>query len=198
MRGSYCVYVPGRGGMTIDEVKPFSLRRNVSQAREEVWRSRGGVDAYTGKKRRGLEDENQNVDHVIEIQMVEHATFDTLNRNIELKNRMRDVINSSENLNVTSRAINQAKKGPFTAALNRLRKRDGSLREVSVEQLARSGRARWLVDSGVWSNIEKEIVESYDQVENTLSNQRLTRAQTKIIEESADQIHELLVKIKNF
>lgn len=184
--------------MTIDEVKPFSLRRNVSQAREEVWRSRGGVDAYTGKKRRGLEDEIQNVDHVIEIQMVEHATFDTLNRNIELKNRMRDVINSSENLNVTSRAINQAKKGPFTAALNRLRKRDGSLREVSVEQLARSGRARWLVDSGVWCNIEKEIVESYDQVEKTLSNQRLTRAQTKIIEESADQIHELLVKIKIF
>jgi hypothetical protein len=99
---------------------------------------------------------------------------------------------------VTSRAINQAKKGPFTAALNRLRKRDGSLREVSVEQLARSGRAKWLVDSGVWCNIEKEIVESYDQVEKTLSNQRLTRAQTKIIEESADQIHELLVKIKIF
>ena len=99
---------------------------------------------------------------------------------------------------MTSRKINQAKRGPFTAAINRLRKRDGTLREISVEQLARSGKAKWLVDNGSWENIRGEIVASYDRMEDTLGQHRLTRAQTKTLENVVEELHETLDKIKIF
>lgn len=176
---------------------PFSLRRNVAKDREKVWLQRNDVDVYTGRERRALATE-QNVDHVLEVQIAEHATGSTLMNNRELTDRVRAVVNSAGNLNVTSRRINQTKRGPFTAAVNRLRKCDGSLRDISVEQLARSGRARWLVDEGIWANIETEVVKSYDYIENTLTNQRLTRAQTKLLDKAVDEIHTVLNKIQLF
>ena len=188
--------------IAVEDNKPppqkHSLRRNVGRLRDNVWCERHGRDAYTKLERGRLAEADQNVDHVIEVQIVEHAALGSLLENTELTNRVRDALNSAANLNVTSRKINQAKRGPFTAAINRLRKRDGTLREISVEQLARSRKAKWLVDNGSWENIRGEIVASYDRMEHTLGQHRLTRAQTKTLENVVEELHETLDKIKIF
>jgi hypothetical protein len=164
--------------------------------RDDIWLERGGRDAYTQKPRAFIREDEQNVDHVLEVQLVEHAALDLLSTNRELVSRFRDAVNTCANLNVTARKVNQAKRGPFTAALNRLRKFDGGLREVSVEQLARTGRARWLVDEGIWANIEKQTVVSYDKLAANLNDARLTRAQTAIMEHAVDNLHRTLEKIQ--
>jgi len=169
----------------------------VSRMRDDVWRARGERDAYTEEPRARILEVEQNVDHVLEVQIVEHAVFhgaQPLNR--ELLDRLRNTVNAPANLNVTTRKVNQAKRGPFTAALNRLRTFDGGLREVSVEQLARSGRARWLVDTGVWANIERQAVLSYDDMTRKMGEARLTRAQTVVLEEAVDNLHRTLEKIQ--
>ena len=173
-----------------------SLRKPVSRMRDAVWRERDGIDAYTERPRKLLVEADQNVDHVLEVQLVEHAFFQsTRNLNRELMDRFREAVNAPSNLNVTASTVNQAKRGPFTAALNRLRKYDGSLREVSAEQLARSGRARWLVDTGVWANIEHQTVLSFDALAHRLGEARLTRAQNAVLDESVDNLHRTLEKI---
>jgi len=173
-----------------------SLRKPVSRMREDVWRERGGLDAYTQRPRVRIQEAEQNVDHVLEVQIVEHAVFlgaRPITR--ELLDRIRGAVNASLNLNVTERRVNQAKRGPFTAAINRLRKYGGGLREISAEQLARSGRARWLVDTGVWANIERQTVISYEDLVQKLEETRLTRAQTGVLETAMDNLHGTLEKI---
>lgn len=174
------------------------FRKNVSRLRTVVWEARDDRDAYTGKSRRALAEDHQNVDHVIEVQLIEFAAGDALAAHAGLAAQFCEVVNTPANLNVTSREINQAKKGPFTAALNRLKKRDGTLRSISVEQLARTGRAKWLVEKGVWARIEKETVASYDAVETRLNSQRLTRAHTKALEVALDNLHTTMETIKLF
>ena len=61
----------------------------------------------------------------------------------------RGALNGIDNLNVTSAKINQGKRGPFTAGLLRLQ--SDRLRSVCIEQLARQGRGRWMVDDGTWA-----------------------------------------------
>ena len=177
---------------------PCDLRRSVRHLRDDVWSTRGNRDAYTGKARHVLASDVQNVDHVIEVQLMEHAAVPHSANNREATDRLREMVNSSMNLNVTSSRVNQSKRGPFTAALNRLKKRDGTLREICVEQLARAGRAGWLVDNGCWENIRKEVVKSYDHMEKDMEERRLTRAQSKIIDAIREDLHQTLNKIKIF
>ena len=143
-----------------------------------------------------ISESDQNVDHVLEVQLLEHVTLPILSSNRELVARFRNTANEAANLNVTARKVNQAKRGPFTAVLNRLRKCDGGLRQMSVEHFARIGRARWLVDGGEWANIEGEIVLSYEAMAEKLSTERLTRAQTTIMEATIDSLHTTLEKIQ--
>ena len=178
--------------------EPFSLRRNVSTKKEKVWQHQNYKDVYTGATKEKTIAQTANVDHILEIQIVEHAMTASLKDNREMTDRVRDALNAVQNLNVTTKKLNMAKRGPFTAALNRLNKRDGTLREISVDQLARSGKAKWLVDEGVWDKIKTHIVDSYEQIENKLSQERLTRNQSKILEHSLDDLHGVLNKIRIF
>ena len=139
---------------------------------------------------------DENIDHVLEIQLVSHATAETLNNNEELAKRMRDIVNEPYNLNITSKHVNQAKRGPFTAAINRLKKRDGTLREISVEHLARSGCAKHLVDNGTWANVEKEVVVSYDALSSRAGECRLTRKQSALLDDAIAGLHGVLEKIQ--
>ena len=174
----------------------MSLRKTTRGSREHVWEFRNGKDAYTHLTRAQITKEDQNIDHVLEIQLVAHATAESLTDNEELAKRMRDLVNEPYNLNVTSKRVNQAKRGPFTAALNRLKKRDGTLREISVEQLARSGRAKHLVDDGTWANVTKEVVVSYDALSARTTQSRLTRKQSTLLVEAIDNLHGVLEKIQ--
>jgi len=177
---------------------PHPLRKGVTSMREAVWEARENRDMYTGLKRSQMKKEDQNVDHVLEIQLIEYATLEIVSRNAELVRTFRDIISEPLNLNVTRRQVNQAKRGPFTAALNRLKKRDGALREISVAQLARAGKAKVLVDDGTWANVESEIALSYEAFQKRVGEARLTRAQDRITSEAMDSLHATLEKIQIF
>lgn len=168
---------------------PEGIRRSVCHLREDVWRSRDERDAYTLSSSFAS---SVDVDHVLEIQLASYARLD----DPSVLPITREFFNGSDNLNVTSKRVNQSKKGPFTSAINRLRKRDGSLRDFSAEKFARAGRARWLVDEGIWDRIETEIVASYDGVSEKITNSRLTRAQAKKVQEGMDELHDALSRIK--
>jgi hypothetical protein len=113
---------------------------------------------------------------VVEVQFAEHALVHAMRdagigaggvsmAAAQSAQTLRDALNNVHNLNVTTARVNQAKRGPFTAAMNRVRAaeaRGGSMRLVSLEQLARQGKARWLVDDGTWASIEREVVCSYE------------------------------------
>jgi hypothetical protein len=131
------------------------------------------------------------VDHVIELQSNHHAASKIIDKRPGLSACFAKVVNDMDNLNVTSRRINQSKKGPFTAAINRLRKKENA----DCDELARKGRAKWLVDAGIWQNIERETVTSYEAIERKLEEQRMTCAHARSLEEATECIRETLEKI---
>ena len=46
--------------------------------RDDSWRAGGGRDAYTKRPRTRLFEGDQDLDHVLEVQIVEHAALDLL------------------------------------------------------------------------------------------------------------------------
>lgn len=163
--------------------------------REEVLAHREGRDAYTRSCARGLLSRGEGqVDHVLECQVLRHATRGVLDdaKNDGVVRRFSAAANDVSNLNLTSRRVNQSKKGPFTAALNRLEK---GATKVDLEGLARKGRAGWLVDEGAWANVEREIVESYDAMERRLEAERATRAHAKTLARATEAVRETLDKM---
>lgn len=154
----------------------LGLREGVRHLADAVWASRNDRDAYTRNGRAEVVVATPQVDHVLEVQFAEHALVHAMRgagagagrvsmAAAHSAQTLRHALNGVTNLNVTTARVNQAKRGPFTAAMNRVRvaeERGGSLRLVSLEQLARQGKARWLVDDGTWAAIEREVVRSYD------------------------------------
>lgn len=151
------------------------LRKSVTAKADAVWGHRGGVDVYSGATR---EDTiNPQVDHQLEIQLAEIAlvrTYEEQGRGAQAvsmaaaqaADALRTALNGLDNLNVTSARHNQSKRGPFTAAINRLQ--SDRLRTVEIEQLARQGKAKWLIDNGDWARIERAVVASYDHAVDEL------------------------------
>lgn len=179
----------------------LSLRRPVAQKADAVWASRGGVDAYTDASRSGTAA--PQVDHCIECQMYEHAlarAFAAQRAEVgsiattAALDFLRTSVNGTCNLNVTSSAVNQAKRGPFSAAMRRMA--EDRLRDVTVEQLARQGRARWLVDSGAWARIEREVVRSYDAALDDLSGADVFPSARALLDETLDETRELLCRMR--
>ena len=162
-------------------LETLGLRESVTRLGCDVWTARAGIDAYTGKSRAQVDASVPQVDHVLEVQLAEHALIYAVNATHTSAarpslstacgaQRLREALNGVSNLNVTSKRVNQAKRGPFTAAMNRVRAAEtrGSMRLVTLEQLARQGKARWLVDDGTWAKIEREVVCSYDALAATM------------------------------
>lgn len=156
----------------------LGLRQGVHHLADAVWLSRDGRDAYTHSGRDAVVVARPQVDHVLEVQLAEHALVHAMREvgagadggyismaAAQSAQTLRDALNGVSNLNVTTARVNQAKRGPFTAAMNRLRVADAhgsSLRLVTLEQLARQGKAKWLVDDGTWAHIEGEVIRSYE------------------------------------
>lgn len=162
----------GEGDSTLASSTVFALRDAVTHKAEAVWASRAHVDAYTDAARAATS--TPEVDHILEVQFAETALVRAFRAEPRARAdslatavcaaELRDALNAVGNLNVTSRRVNQNKKGPFTAALRRLD--DDRLRTVSLEQLARQGRAKSLVDDGTWARIERTVVVAYDGLED--------------------------------
>ena len=144
------------------------LRESVTGKSREVWAHRGYVDAYCGATRAATE--KPQVDHCLEVQLAEVALVRTYSSErgssaqsmatSQACELLRDALNGLVNLNVTSAKINQAKRGPFTAALNRLQ--SDKFRSVTIEQLCRQGRGKWMIDDGTWARVERAVVSAYD------------------------------------
>jgi hypothetical protein len=161
-----------------------------SKKRASVLDHRDGRDAYTLRDARSLGADG-NVDHVLEVQLLNFAAGDVLTGHEGLRRCFSSAVNDVTNLNVTSRRVNQSKKGPFTAALNRLQRGE----KADIEALARKGRASWLIDEGVWENIQTEIVESYEAIERRLENERMTRAHAKELKRATEAVRDVLEKM---
>ena len=71
-----------------------TLRKKVSFRRDDVWCARGGKDAYTRSERSAIVESEQNVDHVLEVQLLEHAVFDIVRGNREVLERVRTLANN--------------------------------------------------------------------------------------------------------
>ena len=173
----------------------LALREAVTAKADVVWRARGGTDVYTGAAR--VDTERPQVDHCLEVQLAEFALVRTYNAEhaqpgsmatAQAAELLRDALNGVGNLNVTSAKINQAKRGPFTAALNRLRSE--RLRTVPLEQLARQGRGAWMVDDGTWAKIEDAVVEAYDAADARLRGGGVDAmpGAARIVEGSLDEL----------
>ena len=153
-----------------------TLRAGVKHKENEVWRARRGVDMYTGASCADTKARGQQVDHIIEVQIVDAAWVATLNlwvvdgkvtrkEALHAYQLLRAEINGIANLNVTSKRVNQAKEGPIRAGRNRLAVRDGRLRTVRMEQLVRQGRNGWMLDDGTWDRVKQAIVTALNSIE---------------------------------
>jgi len=82
-----------------------------------------------------------------------------------LRSQVAKHVNGLVNLNVTSKDINQAKKGPFTRFLNYQER--GSWRGESIEELVRQSKTVSVLQlhkDGYWINIEKAVAMSAEQI----------------------------------
>lgn len=180
-------------------VEALGLRGSVSHKGDAVWAMRA-TDAYTGKPR--VETAQPQVDHCLEVQLVETALVRAYGASrgrpgsmatAQTCELLRTEFNGVQNLNVTTMPINQAKRGPFTAALNRMR--EDKLRDVTLEQLARQGKARWLVDNGTWARIERAVVASFDDAEAVLRDAPALAPCVEMVELTLDETHAMLERL---
>ena len=176
------------------------LRGSVSVKANVVW-DHWGIDRYTGWERDQTLD--PQVDHVLEVQVAEYAyvlAYGTVGANAasmaatQAHAELVDVLNGVTNLNVTTKAINQAKKGPFTRALNRLN--SDSLRDLTLEQFARTGRTtKPLVDDGTWARIEGAIVTTWDATNHQLREADLLPQAAELAEHTLDELAGVLTRL---
>ena len=186
-----------------------TLRRAASGKADEVWSHRGQMDMYTRATRCSVCERHPEVDHVLEVAFLQDAqeqacvgqgarVWDGFAA-MHMGELLQDVANGVENLNVTTRMVNQKKKGPFASVRNRMRKSDGrELRSITLEQFARTGAAKPLVDDGTWARIETSIVQTWDALKPQLEDVQEEKAhpQTRrLLAQTAEQIDQLLDRV---
>ena len=155
-----------------------SLRGNVTGKGSEVWAHRHDTDAYTGRTRK--DTPAPEVDHVVEIQILDAALARSIVQQLGGAGQIprgtykhaADIANGLANLNVTTHAINQKKKGPFSAFLHQYdRTHEHHLRPRTLDQLCRTSHPDWAAKpewQSVWANITKQVVVSYDDMQTQL------------------------------
>jgi DNA uptake protein ComE-like DNA-binding protein len=155
---------------------PEGLRRDVSkdETRKSVWRYRHDTDLYTGSAKQVVENGDSEVDHIWEMQLLNRAVsnvwqsdeFGPAGRTRYAKRRLADLVNSSLNLNVTTRTVNRYKCSPFK---NWLKKQyDGS--DVDDCFAAGENYTRYFQEhDNEWANIKTAVVNTYEVLENEVA-----------------------------
>ncbi|EGD74237.1 hypothetical protein PTSG_06247 [Salpingoeca rosetta] len=169
------------------DMEDVSLREpGVSSKASRVWLHRQNRDAYTGIPRHTYETKGAEtqVDHVLEIQLLNHAWEEGVARNPRFppaynlrSSKARAVsthtANDVANLNVTMKEINNKKRGPFTRWLNKYKAAggEGSTRALPLDELIRASarvdktpHMQTMIDMGIWDRITRSVVASYDAV----------------------------------
>eukprot|EP00762_Andalucia_godoyi_P005014 ANDGO_01404.mRNA.1 hypothetical protein len=158
------------------------VRRDVSHLRDAVFGLRNDIDMYTRDHRSCVV--LPEVDHIWECQLADFAV--NVVSQHEQKPVVRDmslaaenlaaILNDVCNLNVTHKKWNEAKKGPFTAFLNRYHGNSGSrLRSVSLQQMinmSKSQQRRLTEDSwdSFWSNVAVTMSASHDVISSRIED----------------------------
>lgn len=169
------------------QTRSKTTRLNVTPMIVKTWEYRENKDAYTNSAREVVSERTPQIDHVVEVALVDKlfaracathgapvwtGTQSDVYTVALTGNEITQRLNGVNNLNVTSREVNQKKKGPFASFCNRMRLEEqyGSsrLRSMSLEDLARSGRAKTLVDDGTWARIETCLEASAEDISNWL------------------------------
>ena len=185
----------------IDITGVQSMRWDVSKKGNVVWGYRE-TDAYTGRGRKETCAMYPQVDHILEVQLGDfahvHAWCAVGARPgsmaaAQAHEQIAYALNGVTNLNVTTKKINCAKRGPFTSALNRLN--SDSLRDLKLEQFARQGRARSLVDDGTWARIEGAIVNAYDATNRQLSEVDMLPRAAEFAERTMEELGSVLDRL---
>jgi hypothetical protein len=182
------------------------LRRSVTARSDYVWASNADVDVYTHLTRPVVVTMQPEVDHLVECGLVEKALDRSAQANgltsdglsgfaaQHCRDTLVSILNADSNLNVTTRRVNQKKKGPFISAQNRL---GGSrFRQVSIEQHARTGAARELVEDGTWARIERAVVQSGERIDEAIAqfseDESMHRDGRKLLEGAGDELARVL------
>ena len=186
-----------------------TLRRTVAGKADEVWRHRKDVDLYTRASRSVVCQQQPEVDHVLEIAFLQDAQEQAcLSQGarawdgfaaMHMGELLQNVANGVGNLNVTSRTVNQKKKGPFMSVRNRLRRPGGrELRSITLEQFARTGAARPLVDDGTWARIEASIVNVWEETKPHLEDvsEEVAHVDTRrLMSQTVEEIDGLMARL---
>ena len=86
---------------------------------------------------------------------------------------VKGLFNGAENLNVTTHAVNQSKKGPFS----RWRHQRAKAGSATIDDIVRETEAgKGLVDDGHWERITKAVVSVWDELEQRKEEIRAARA----------------------
>jgi hypothetical protein len=175
-----------------------SLRRNSSRYVDRVWTHRDQTDAYTKRSRSVVETLHSEVDHVIEVQICNHAWEEVRKKagaavcTRNLVSKFRDVVNDDPNLNVTSRAVNRKKLGPFRRFLNEYQTSASSV--TGLEELARVSCPK-LVDNGTWELISDCVVKSYEDMETSLIDKVSNPREFQMSQSFIGELNEMLNKM---
>ena len=84
---------------------------------EATWRHRANTDLFSGLRRTEVVKLYPENDHIWECQLLDQANFEaSVGQGVAARTRgvqkaLKDVVNGTTNLNVTTRDINQKKKG---------------------------------------------------------------------------------------
>ena len=127
------------------------------------------IDMFTGEEI----PTNPIVEHILEVNVCDHAWGEAqyaLGPASGTRSKVKRAVNSITNLNLTTRRINDAKKGPFIRFMNRVK--NTNLRSFSLEECARAS-CKHLVDDGTWDNIDRCIAVAYESMIDDLNNEPL-------------------------
>jgi hypothetical protein len=180
----------------------LTLRRDLPSA-ELIWQSRDGVDAYSRADRYDVLHPER--DHVFEIQLMTSALeayrklpeMPRVLRSDRVHRNVVDLANCIENANVTSRAINRSKKGPFTKAMHDFENRDfSSMGCKGIDQYFNDAKKlnRYQgLTQGSWNRIKVEVVKSYDSLYDKLPD--AIHEEPKL-ESFGDCFHEVFMSLR--
>jgi hypothetical protein len=176
----FCVRPRAAGGEAEGEAAEGGVRLNVSGMGEQVWRHRDGRDLYTQMLEPAVlaAPGGAEVDHVWECQLVNDAHDAAVGeggpaaRTRAVLAATRALFNGAENLNVTTHAVNQTKKGPFSRWRHQ-RERAG---RASLADLVReTAGGKKLVDEGHWARITTAVVAVWDELDERKEQIRAAR-----------------------
>lgn len=180
---------------------PGDLRLAVhkKETRESVWRHRRNKDIYTELTKRQVEKGESEVDHVWEIQVLNHArenvwqTLGPAGRTRYAEKRLATLVNNDLNLNVTTKAVNRAKCWPFKNWL------DLDTR-VDLDDCLGQGRQNYSIyfrnHDDEWANIKKAVVRTYDDLEDEV-NYIADRERSGVVQTMQAVIGEMNIMMNN-